>query len=50
MNFLGFRLFAFIISKKILLHLFELIKDEAILKVRYYSNFLRPWEEDQLIQ
>jgi hypothetical protein len=35
MNFLVFWPFAFIISKKIRLHLFELIKDEAALKVRY---------------
>jgi hypothetical protein len=35
MNFLVFRPFAFIISKKICLHLFELIKDEVALKVRY---------------
>jgi hypothetical protein len=35
MNFLGFRPNAFIISKKNRLHFFELIKDEAALKVRY---------------
>jgi hypothetical protein len=35
MNFLVFCPFAFIISKNIRLHLFELIKDEAALKVRY---------------
>jgi hypothetical protein len=33
MNFLVFRPFAVIISKKIRLHLFELIKDETALKV-----------------
>jgi hypothetical protein len=35
MNFLGFWPNAFIISKKIRLPLFELIKDEVVLKVRY---------------
>jgi hypothetical protein len=35
MNFLVFWPFAFIISKKIRLHLFELIKDEAALKLQY---------------
>jgi hypothetical protein len=38
MNFLVFWHFAFIISKKICLHLFELIKDEAALKVRYFTR------------
>jgi hypothetical protein len=33
MNFLAFRPYAFIISKKICLLLFELIKDEGALKV-----------------
>jgi hypothetical protein len=35
MNFLVFWPFAFIISKKIRICLFELIKNEAALKVRY---------------
>jgi hypothetical protein len=35
MNFLDFRPYAVIISKKNRLLLFELIKDEATLKVRY---------------
>jgi hypothetical protein len=35
MNFLDFRPYAFIISKKNCLPLFELIKEEAALKVRY---------------
>jgi hypothetical protein len=35
MNFLGFHPNAFIISKKNRLYFFELIKDEATLKVRY---------------
>jgi hypothetical protein len=35
MNFLVFCPFAFIISKKNCLHLVELIKNEAALKVRY---------------
>jgi hypothetical protein len=35
MNFLVFRPYAFIISKKICLHPFELIKVEAALKVWY---------------
>jgi hypothetical protein len=35
MNFLGFRPNAFIISKKIRFHFFEIIKDEAALKVWY---------------
>jgi hypothetical protein len=34
MNFLGFRPNTFIISKKIRLHFFELIKDKAALKVQ----------------
>jgi hypothetical protein len=41
MNFLIFRPFAFIISKKIRLHLFELIKDEAALKEQY-TTLLAP--------
>jgi hypothetical protein len=40
MNFLGFRPNAFIISKKICLHFFELIKDEVALKV-WYSQLLK---------
>jgi hypothetical protein len=40
MNFLVFRPFAFIISKKNRLHLFELIKDKATLKVRYRGSHL----------
>jgi hypothetical protein len=38
MNFLIFWPFTFIISKKFRLHLFELIKDEATLKVRYMDH------------
>jgi hypothetical protein len=38
MNFLGFRPNAFIISKKIHLHFFELIKNEPTLKIRYYNH------------
>jgi hypothetical protein len=37
MNFLGFHPNAFIISKKVCLPLFELIKDEATLKVWYWK-------------
>jgi hypothetical protein len=39
MSFLGFCPNAFIISKKNHLHFFELIKDEAALKIRYASMY-----------
>jgi hypothetical protein len=40
MNFLDYRPFAFIISKKNCLYLFELFKDEAALKVRYINGMV----------